>query len=290
MVKKQISLIIVTYESLTIIQDCLDSVFKFNDIGEELEIIIVDNGSTDQLSLFGFIENQYGSAVTCLAAPGNVGYGAGNNLGVEHASADRIIIMNPDVRLVEPVFSKLISYFMKHTDTGIVSVSFADESCPFFVKPEHYTAWNLLMFKHSVRTKHFDPKKSHLPGSFLMIDRKVFEQAGQFDEKIFLYFEEADLSNRIEQLGKKIRRIDELKVYHLTHDRKLNQHLIKIEIDSLAYYARKFNFGEKQVLRNYLLVFGLKSWVAKFTMDQAKVTFFNTWTKLLKQKLNEIDN
>jgi GT2 family glycosyltransferase len=290
MVKKQISLIIVTYESSGLIKDCLDSVFKFNDLSEELEIIVVDNGSKDQAVLFGFIQNTYTGSVKCVASPGNTGYGAGNNLGVRHASSDRIIIMNPDVRLVEPVFLQLISFFDMHPDTGMVSVSFADQSCPFFVKPEHYTIFNLMTFKCYVRKKQFDSRKMYLPGSFLMFDRAVFEQVGCFDEQIFLYFEEADIATRIEQAGLKVRRIDDLRVFHLTHDRKLNEQLLKIEIDSLAYYAAKFDFGVNKVLGYFLNVNRMKYWAAVLLRNRSKAAFFSTWIKLVKAKLHEINH
>lgn len=289
MVKKQLSLIIVTYESLALMQDCLDSVFRFNDIGDALEVVVVDNGSTDQTSLFEFIQNQYGDQLKCIASPGNIGYGAGNNLGVSHANADRIIIMNPDVRLVEPVFAKLITFFDMNPETGMASVSFADDSCPFFVKPEHYTILNLLIFKYYVRNKIFDSRKMYLPGSFLMFDRKAFEQAGCFDEHIFLYFEEADIATRIEQINKKVRRIDDLRVFHLTHNRKLNERLLTIEIDSLAYYAAKFNFGVKRVLGYYLNVNRMKFMAALISRNHSRAVFFRAWIKLIKAKLHEID-
>jgi hypothetical protein len=290
MVSKQISLIIVTFESLALIQDCLDSVFRFNDINDRLEIIVVDNGSKDQSSLFNLIRNQYGDQVTCIASPGNTGYGAGNNLGVRHASANHIIVMNPDVRLVEPVFGPLITFFGENPDTGMASVSFADDSCPFFVKPEHYSVLNLITFKYYVKRKKFNARKMYLPGSFLMFDKDVFEQTGAFDEKIFLYFEEADIATRIEQKGKKVRRIDDLHVFHLTHNRKLNEKLIKIEIDSLIYYAEKFQFKVSHVLGNFLKVNQIKYMTAVVLRNADRAAFFHTWIKLIKARLHEINH
>jgi len=287
---KQISLIIVTYESLSLIQECLDSVFKFNDIHEGLEVIVVDNASSDQAKLFSLIQNRYGDKVQCIASHSNLGYGAGNNLGVRNATASGIVIMNPDVRLVEPIFVRLLSFFGENPETGMASVSFADDSCPFFVKPENYTIWNLLNFKSAVSSKQFDARKMYLPGSFVMFDRKIFEEAGYFDEQIFLYFEEADIATRIGQIGKKVRRIDDLHVFHLTHNRKLNERLIKIEIDSLAYYAAKFGFGINKVLRNYLNVFRMKYMTAKLVRNREREVFFATWIKHLRAKLHEVNN
>ena len=49
---KQLSIIIVTYNSEKLIFECLDSIYKYNDIGDSLEVIIVDNCSNDQEKVF----------------------------------------------------------------------------------------------------------------------------------------------------------------------------------------------------------------------------------------------
>ena len=50
---KKLSVIIVTYNSVRHIYDCLESVFQFNDLGNELEVIVVDNHSEQQEEMFG---------------------------------------------------------------------------------------------------------------------------------------------------------------------------------------------------------------------------------------------
>ena len=100
---KDISVIIVTYNSETYIYDCLDSLFKNNDIDDRLEVIIVDNMSVHVNSMFETIKSRYKNRVTLIKNNKNGGYGQGNNVGINNSSAPIIMIMNPDVRLVAPI-------------------------------------------------------------------------------------------------------------------------------------------------------------------------------------------
>ena len=45
----KLSVIIVTYQKIEIVRDCLDSIKKFNDIGDELEVIVSDNSEDNTL-------------------------------------------------------------------------------------------------------------------------------------------------------------------------------------------------------------------------------------------------
>ncbi len=101
---KKISTVIVTYNSEAHIYDCLDSLFKYNDIGDDLEVIVVDNCSQKFTDMKDRIENKYAKSVTVISNLCNGGYGQGNNVGIKASHAPIIMIMNPDVRLVMPVF------------------------------------------------------------------------------------------------------------------------------------------------------------------------------------------
>lgn len=287
---KHVSLIIVCYNSISLIRDCLDSVFKFNDLGDELEVIIVDNQSNDQTDLFEIVTKEYPAGIQLIDAKSNSGYGAGNNLGVKHATARHFVVMNPDVRLVKPVFQEMLSAFEKHPDIAMASVSFTDKSCPFFYKPEYYTPLNLLKYKQKIKSEKFDSQKMHLPGSFLMFDKQAFLEAGGFDEKIFLYFEEVDIANRLEKIGRKVAWLKHLEVLHLAHNRKFNERLTRIELESLVYYIDKYKFQRRTVLHGYLWVFGMKYLMASFLGNRDKQIYFGGWVRLLKEKLNEAGN
>ena len=76
---KQLSLIILTYNSEKDIYDCLESVNRYNDIGDALEIIVVDNNSTNYIDMHDKIKSLYPD-VRIIANTKNGGYGQGNNI------------------------------------------------------------------------------------------------------------------------------------------------------------------------------------------------------------------
>lgn len=98
-----ISIVIVTYNSTKDIIGCLDSIYKNNDIGCNLEIIIVDNNSSDINELQSILHSCY-PEVKLLRNSCNGGYGQGNNIGIKSSTSPIILIMNPDVRLFFPIF------------------------------------------------------------------------------------------------------------------------------------------------------------------------------------------
>ena len=105
MMHKRVSVIIVTYNSEKHIYDCLSSIYRYNDIGDLLEVIIVDNNSCNKDLMFESINRLY-PQTKLIDNPKNGGYGQGNNMGVKNSLGDIILIMNPDVRMVEPLFKK----------------------------------------------------------------------------------------------------------------------------------------------------------------------------------------
>ena len=108
---KRLSVIIVTYKSEKDIYDCLSSVWKHCDIPkEELEIIVVDNSPVCE-PMFGKLKALYNNDIILIHNTHNGGYGQGNNVGIRRATAPLILIMNPDVRLETPFFSKPITSF-----------------------------------------------------------------------------------------------------------------------------------------------------------------------------------
>ena len=89
-----LSIIIVSYNSDEYLRDCLDSIFFNNDIGEKLEVIIVDNAKSHNTKC---IVDKYNQAVYIESS--NAGFGAGNNTGARHAKNEYMLFLNPDTVL-----------------------------------------------------------------------------------------------------------------------------------------------------------------------------------------------
>ncbi len=253
-----ISVVIVTYCSDEYIKDCLDSIFLHCDLpDDELEVIVVDNSPSTSdflISVVGSFSN-----TTLINNPKNMGFGQGNNVGADAACGKVLLFLNPDTKLIEPVFREAIDHLMKHPDVGAVGCRLIDgdgrsnDTYGYF--PEKWNILVSMLDKCVFKPLKYIPKKSVYPwGANYFIARKDFYSAGKFDEDFFLCFEEADLCKRIlpkrtHILNKKIihygghttdeasKRFDawleSLRKYHVKHGYDLNRTLTRYRI---AYY------------------------------------------------------
>ena len=283
---KKISLIIVTYNSFYLIDECLDSIYKFNDIGDNLEVIVVDNASKDQEQLFYKVNNKYGSLVKLIDGKSNGGYGKGNNIGVSNSSGDILIIMNPDIRLTMPTFKRIIDVFSDST-VGMIGVNFIDGSCPFYNKPEYLSIYKELSLKRTIKKGRYDSQTMYMSGSFLGFTRESYLGAGGFDENIFLYFEEPDMTNRIQAIGKKVIWCPEIYVNHLPHTSKFSSFTYNAMLNSLRYYSSTYNIDFKRNLKIRISYLNMKRTVAKLVGNQVKSELFGEIIELYKEKLNK---
>ena len=269
----KISIVLVTYNSSKHIYDCLDSIHKYNDLGDELEIIVVDNDSEEQLAMFSRIRELYGDKILLTSSGRNGGYGFGNNVGFSMSSSPIVIVMNPDVRVVSPIFKDILKQF-DDSSVGMIGVDYVDGSCPYYFKREHSTLINNLLFKFYVRRRRYDSKKMFMTGSFLVFRKDAFEKAGKFDENIFLYSEEADITNRILMSGYKAEWCPSIKVFHFAHGRSFNAYLDKIRLQSGLYYEMKYHFDSEKIYRANKLYLRVKILLSTIFFRCDKKVFF----------------
>ena len=198
---KKVSVIIVTYNSERHIYECLESLFRFNDIGDDLEVIVVDNCSKDYEGMAKMIISRYGDKVKLVQNTKNGGYGQGNNVGIRKAESPIVMIMNPDVRLCEPLFAKISSEFdqkknlamygftQRHEDGSLGrSTAWTSRLYPYIAEPLRYVFGALNIYWQ---------KYMYVSGACFFIRKSAFEDIGLFDEGIFMYNEEDDIHSRL---------------------------------------------------------------------------------------------
>ena len=246
---KQLSLIILTYNSEKDIFDCLSSVYQYNDIGEALEIIVVDNNSKDWSATEKQIKERFPDVIT-ISNPINGGYGQGNNVGIRASSAPIVSIMNPDVRLIMPVFGAFLKTLSvpdivmcggKQLYTSAkVARSFAYD----FMSSIFY-----IVILESIRRKrdNYDYKHMWMEGAFFAVKKDEFQQIGYFDENIFMYCEENDIWRRFRKTFPMLRMVylSSIKYLHLTIARTFSELATKRQLKSQLYLCKKYNISKR---------------------------------------------
>lgn len=231
---KKISVIILNYNGC---KNTLECVRSFNKVripqGFELELVIVDNASVD--NSVDVFKKEF-PQISLIVNKKNLGYSGGNNIGIKYAldsGASQVIVLNNDTIVVRDSIYELIEALRKYN---------ADVACPkiYFEKGFEYHKdkyaknelgrvfwfaggymdWNNIIGKHrgvdEVDQGQYDDKIDieGITGACFIAKREVFETVGMFNEKFFLYYEDADLSVRMREEGFKIIFSPKSIVYH----------------------------------------------------------------------------
>lgn len=295
---KLISVVIVTYNSENHIYDCLDTLYKYNDIGDALEVLIVDNCSNEFEKMQTKIQQKFGEKVIIIKNTRNGGYGQGNNVGIKKATAPFIMIMNPDVRICKPVFKSVYDIFL--SDQNIVQVGLKQliPGC----KKGYSFSWESTILPYislpliSV-TKCLDlyfPKYMYFAGSCFFLKKSSFEQVGMFDENIFLYHEEEDIHIRLSRLPKAKFVYWNQGLYEHLHlpskDISGNDLVVKKRsFKSLKYLYIREGYGEELAYKREIQKCKFMLWREKLLCligkgNQKYCGYLHNWNELLKKK------
>jgi N-acetylglucosaminyl-diphospho-decaprenol L-rhamnosyltransferase len=202
-----LDVIIVTYNSIHVIGDLLDSLPPAL-AGLTADVIVVDNGSSDGTA--AFTEQRGGCRVVRSA---NAGYAAGINLGVSQTSGSNpVLVLNPDVRLhegsVPPLLAALgepgvgIAAPQIRTPAGRLDLTLRRE--PTMLRAMGLN-WTKLRACSECVTG--EPAYSSARvvdwavGAALLMSRECYQALGGWDESFFLYSEETDLCLRARDMG-----------------------------------------------------------------------------------------
>ena len=159
-------------------------------------IIIIDNASTKR------IESTYGAEVIKL--PFNSGFSHACNLGTLYAETEWVLFANSDIQLDPKALESLYAYAQENN---------LDCVSPVLVNERNEVSWNYhqsLPTPFSIFTQ-FSPLKSifkyrslkntTLPGACLLIKKSVLEKLQGWDERLFLWWEDSDLSMKLQENG-----------------------------------------------------------------------------------------
>ena len=225
----KLSIIIVNYQVKEKLFRCIQSIYDSKP-KTDLEIIVVNNDDEENL---GSSLKKLFPKVIYVKSEVNLGYGGGNNLGAKQAKGEYLFILNPDTLVFKDTIDELVSFFDKNENVGIAAPMLIDENNkPFILQgtKELTPVRGIIclsfiekLFPNNPISKNFwfknwdhnELKEVEVaPGTGFVISKQLFNRVGGFDEKLFLYFEEDDISNRIRKFGFKIYILAKAKIFH----------------------------------------------------------------------------
>ena len=199
----KLSVIIVSYNVRTYLDDCLASVRKALE-GIEGEVFVVDNASTDDT--LALLPCKYPEA-QFIANKDNVGFASANNQAIRLAKGRYILLLNPDTTVAEHTLREAVKFMDEHPQAGGAGVmmhnedgSLAPESRRAIPTP-WVSALKMLGFSNRYYMSDLPWDKpcqiEVISGAFFMLRHSALDKIGLLDEDFFMYGEDIDLSYRL---------------------------------------------------------------------------------------------
>jgi GT2 family glycosyltransferase len=226
---KKISVVIVNYNNIDILDNCLSSIIE-NSIGIDYEIIVIDNGSESE-NLNTVIEKY--SEIKFIKNITNKGFAAANNQGIDIAKGEYILFLNNDTIFIENTLEKILEYSNFINNEFIIGCKLLNEDRTKQISiGTFYNLWNLFgesffLYKIFKRSKwlnrfHNNYKDISVPtevdfvkGAFLFCTMDLIKKLTGFDERFYFYGEEADLCRRAREEKAKIIYFPGTSIIHL---------------------------------------------------------------------------
>jgi N-acetylglucosaminyl-diphospho-decaprenol L-rhamnosyltransferase len=232
--RPRLSVIIVNFNAGDHLRDCLQAV-RADLADEDWTAVVVDNASSD-----GSVDRvaAWSPRLTIIRNDVNRGFGAAVNQGARGHQSSLIWILNPDCRAEPGTFRALVRALDAHPDAAIAAPQLLNEdgTTQESARGEPSAATGLFG-RHGLLTRFLPrsqaarrnlraadlvasaaepyPTIDWAMGASLLVRRELFDRVGGFDERFFLYWEDADLCRRLRDLGYTIRYVPAARVMHL---------------------------------------------------------------------------
>ncbi|MEC5166458.1 GT2 family glycosyltransferase [Flavobacterium sp. PL11] len=289
---KLLSVIIVTYNSQNLIEKCLDNLILYNDLNEDLEIIIVDNSDFENNAiLFDLIKIKYPKDIILIKNDRNGGYGQGNNIGIKEAKGKYIAIMNPDITMTEPLFRDAISKFLNNPNLSLIGYKqIGGSDLSFYINPENFIPiLDSLMTIFFNKINYFNNKYMFLSGAYFFTTSEAFKAINYFDENLFLYCEEPDITRRILTIKQDIIFENKKSYIHEIDDRKLmTDNSFRNLMQSTNYYLKKFSFSRTIYFKRKRIELKIKKFIFSILGNKKNVEIINRYLNMIESIIKKI--
>lgn len=208
---ENLSIVIINYNGGDDIIECLASIRKSDAKFHSSEVIIVDNASTD--SSPSNIRKRFPEALL-IENKENRGFAAAANQGFARSAGDAVVFLNPDTVLEHDFFEQLGQFLENNPQAFFIGCKLVDArgsqqpSCwraPTLntLLLEAFLPYTVSLWLVSQKP-HEAQEVDVVSGACMVVRRDAFERLGGFDERFFMYYEDADLCFRARQSGLQI--------------------------------------------------------------------------------------
>jgi GT2 family glycosyltransferase len=225
----KLSVVIICWNDLKVIKDCLESVYKETS-AIPFEVIVSDNGSTD--TSVEYIRTHFPD-VRIVENGGNIGFARGNNAGIRVARGEYVLILNPDTIIHDRALEKLVAFADTCPKVGAFGCrvlnldgSFQSPARPLpsvsgllisALNLRWLGKWSSVFESDSYYgwEGHTQREVGFQSGCCVMVRNELLGRLQGFDERFFYHFEETDLCYRIWKSGSSVMYYPDAHITHL---------------------------------------------------------------------------
>lgn len=258
-VNGSISIVILSWNTKKLLKNCLESLKDL-----KVEIIVVDNGSTDgSVEMLKKIQAQKTDLKTIFNQK-NLGFSVANNQGIKIAKGDYLLLLNSDTVVKGQAPLEMAEFLTKHAKVGALGCRLLNidgspqpSAGPF---PDLWVTSVMLFAEHwlgSLVRSSFSKVKEvdWVMGAALMVSREAIKKAGLMDEGLFMYMDEVEWCYRIKKAGFKVMFYPGAEVIHLgggSSQTGRKDPILNIYRGLLYFYKKHYPAYQLSLLRTML--------------------------------------
>jgi GT2 family glycosyltransferase len=267
--KPVLSIVIVSWNVREDLRECLQSLLR--DEGSrlesgEIEIIVVDNASTDGTAEMVNLEFP---RVKLLVNSQNLGYTKANNIGINHSRGKYILLLNPDTIVHQGALQALIDCAESHPEAGIIGAKLLNPDGSVQRSARSFPDIGAGLFRNTFLGRLFPNNPfvrrylladfgydevrevDWVSGAAMLVRRDLIERIGGLDERFWAYCEDVDLCWRAWQAGYKVLFCPNAVITHKvgrSSDQRLVPSLIQHHKSMWLFYLKNYRHRYPLVL------------------------------------------
>lgn len=273
-----VSIILVSYNTKELTKNCIKSIYEKTE-GLNFDILVTDNASSDGSGQM--IKEEFPD-VKLIESPENLGFGKANNLAMKQSDAEYVFLLNTDTVLLNNAVKVFFDFMAKpeNHNIGACGGQLYNSDMTLQCSTGEFNtieklsrkAWGINFIETYCRLKSIFNKEilksvqtenthyfetDYIIGADLMLRKSVIDEIGAFDEKFFMFCEEAELCFRIKKNGYGVMFVPGSKILHYG--------------GASVYNANNQLAAEKMLLEGNILFF--KICCGEKTAEKAKLLY-----------------
>ncbi len=265
-----LSIVIVSWNVCDLLRRCLKSIFNSLSSVITIEVIVVDNASSDES--VSMVRETF-PQVRLIVNADNRGFPAANNQGVDAAQGRYVLLLNPDTEVLGDALAAMVDFADAHPGVGVVgpqllnpdgSVQSSRRRFPTLTTAFLESTWLQPLAPRRVLERYYvldQPDDATIDvdwvkGAALMARRSAIERVGVMDEGFFMYSEELDWCHRFRDDGWRVVYLPAAQIIHYegkSSEQVLPVRHIHFQTSKVRYFRKYHGRVTSEALRYFLL-------------------------------------